>query len=430
MQEDTMTQERSRERAGELRQRAEKILAQDPQALQSLATTDIHKLINELNVHQIELEMQNDNLSSVQLELEKSLEKYQELYDFAPTGYFTLDRNSFILDVNLAGSKLLGSEKHRLIGTQFTACISADSQATFYLHHREVFKNGSKGTCEIQMLKADGRLFPVQLISTTFTNKIGKINECKIAVIDITERKESEAKTIELEAMKRSDQVKRELLANVSHELRTPLASIKGFIETILETDVKWSKQQKLDFLQSANTEADRLTLLIRDLLDMSRIESGRLTLDKRSCTVSQILDSVSGVLSGITAKHILKIASLAELPLIQADKVRIGQVVTNLTENAAKFSPEGSRISIEAKHLEGHIIISVADRGIGMMPEVISHLFDRFYQAKEVASGKTRGTGLGLSICKGIVEAHGGKIWVESEEGKGSRFSFSIPVE
>jgi signal transduction histidine kinase len=118
----------------------------------------------------------------------------------------------------------------------------------------------------------------------------------------------------------------------------------------------------------------------------------------------------------------------LPDLPPLYVDKVRITQVITNLVENAAKFSPEGSRIMIGAAAREGSILISVEDSGIGMPQEVVENLFNRFYQAQQVVSGKTRGTGLGLAICKGIVEAHGGKIWVESRERKGSKFYFTIP--
>jgi K+-sensing histidine kinase KdpD len=157
-------------------------------------------------------------------------------------------------------------------------------------------------------------------------------------VRDITERKETEVKTMELEALKIISQGKSDLLANVSHELRTPLASIKGNIESLIEPDVKWSKKQQLEFLQSANNEADRLTFLIRDLLDMSRIDSGKMELDKRSYLVSEIFDSASRVLSVITAKHKLKIIIAPLLSPVQADKVRIGQVITNLVENATKI--------------------------------------------------------------------------------------------
>ena len=116
-------------------------------------------------------------------------------------------------------------------------------------------------------------------------------------------------------------------------------------------------------------------------------------------------------------------------MPPVLVDKGRIGQVITNLVENATKFSAEGSPIVVEGKFDVGNVIISVEDSGIGMTPEVVAKLFDKFYQAQAVVEGKTQGTGLGLTICKGIVEAHGGKIWVESQQGKGSKFSFSIPV-
>jgi len=184
-----MAEEKSRERVSELRQRAEVILAEDPQAIRTMATADIQKLIQELNVYQIELEMQNEELRRVQLELQETRDKYLDLYDFAPTGYFTLDRNSLIVEVNFAGSELLGSEKSGLIGTQFTASISPDSQDAFYFHYREALKTSIKSTCELKMLKRDGTPFHAQLISTAVPDKDGNINHCRTAVIDITERK-------------------------------------------------------------------------------------------------------------------------------------------------------------------------------------------------------------------------------------------------
>ena len=275
----------------------------------------------------------------------------------------------------------------------------------------------------------DGSILVGRFTTRSVTNKDGTVDYVEGMVENITESKPAESQAIELETLKRLNKAKSDLLANVSHELRTPLASIKGFIETLVETDVKWNEEQQIDFLQSANKEADRLTLLIRDLLDMSRIDSGSLRLDKRSCQVGEVLDSVSGVISIIAAKHKIKLVQAPDLPAINVDKVRIGQVITNLVENATKFSAEGSTILIKAEDLNESIIFSVEDSGIGMLPDVVKNLFNRFYQAKEVAFGKSRGTGLGLSICKGVVESHGGKIWVDSQMGKGSTFSFSLPV-
>ena len=245
---------------------------------------------------------------------------------------------------------------------------------------------------------------------------------------DVTERKEAQIKELQIETLAAANQAKSELLANVSHELRTPLTSIKGYIETLLEPDVNWTKQQQLEFLQMANRETDRLTFLIRDLLDMSRIDSGKMILDKHPYTINEILDSVSGVLSIITERHHLDIIHKSNIPAILVDKIRIGQVITNLVENATKFSEEGTPIIVQVQPDDYSVLFSVEDKGEGMSRETLDNLFNRFFQAHRVVTGKTRGTGLGLAICKGIVEAHGGNIWAESEQGKGAKFCFRLP--
>jgi PAS domain S-box-containing protein len=246
---------------------------------------------------------------------------------------------------------------------------------------------------------------------------------------DITEHKLAEAAALETESLKRLNKAKSELLANVSHELRTPLASIKGFIETLMATDVKWKRQQQMEFLESANKEADHLTLLIRNLLDMSRIDSGKINLDIQPYLFQDILDSAESRLKAVTQAHQLHITISPDLPPVRMDKMRIAQVITNLVENAAKFSPDGSTIEISAQKENDTLRVSVTDKGVGISSEGMKNLFNRFYQAESIVTGKTRGTGLGLSICKGIIEAHGGRIWAESIPGRGSIFSFSLPL-
>jgi PAS domain S-box-containing protein len=256
----------------------------------------------------------------------------------------------------------------------------------------------------------------------------GKIVGVTGFVRDITVPKLAEAAALEAESLKQTNKARSELLANVSHELRTPLASIKGNIETLLADDVEWTKAQQLDFLSSANDEADHLTLLIRNLLDMSRLDSDKINLQKRQYKVQEILDSASSRLKALTRAHILEFDIQPGLPEVNMDKMRIAQVITNLVENAAKFSPEGSPITIGARSQGDRLVISVVDKGVGITEAAREKLFNRFYQAENVVCGKTRGTGLGLSICKGIIEAHGGSIWVESTAGLGSVFSFNLP--
>jgi PAS domain S-box-containing protein len=246
---------------------------------------------------------------------------------------------------------------------------------------------------------------------------------------DITERKRAVEQAHEAEALKKLDRLRTELLANVSHELRTPLASIKGFASTLLRTDTKWSEDEQRDFLKTIDEEADHLNRIIGDILDMSRIDTGALKLNPGFHNILEIMESVRGRFTQVTATHNLVIKTPAWLPPLYVDNTRIAQVLSNLVDNAMKYSLEGSEVIIEAKLAGDDIVISVEDSGIGIAPEALPKLFDRFYQVDRVVRGKKGGTGLGLSICRGIVQAHGGKIWVESEVGKGSKFSFSLPV-
>jgi two-component system, OmpR family, sensor histidine kinase KdpD len=341
--------------------------------------------------------------------------------------YIATLEEGLILEVNSNFENVFGYTREEVIGKTSLQLGLYNDPADQARTVSALKAKGYVRDLEIQGKKKGGELITVSLsVGVLLLNNKRHI----LGIIrDITEQQQAEAKIMEIETLKRVNQAKTELLSTVAHELKTPLASIKGNIESLLETDVTWSKRQELDFLQAAYDGTDRLALLIRDLLDMARIDSGRLSLNMKSHQVSEILDSVHDILSVITAKHKLKIIRGPDLPPLQGDITRIGQVITNLTDNATKFSQEGSPILIKAIFNEGNIVISVEDSGLGLAPEQISHLFDRFYQAHQPVSGKARGTGLGLAICRGIVESHGGKIWVESQPGKGSRFIFSIPA-
>jgi two-component system sensor histidine kinase KdpD len=166
----------------------------------------------------------------------------------------------------------------------------------------------------------------------------------------------------------------------------------------------------------------------VNDILDISRLEAGGMKLEKDNYHLSEIINSIEGRLAKLTEHHRLTINVPSELPEVYVDEGRIGQVITNLVENAAKYAPEGSEISIGAEQASDEIIVSVTDEGEGVPPELQDKLFDRFYQTESIVTGRKKGTGLGLSICKGIVEIHGGRIWVESKLGEGAKFSFSLP--
>jgi PAS domain S-box-containing protein len=364
--------------------------------------------------------------------LKTSAEQYQNLYEEAPNAYFTVGTDGRIKIANRSATKLLGYSMDELIGKPvidlYAETPSGKARAS------EIFQRFTDGgetkADELQMLTADGRELWITLSVKPVLDADGRVIESRSVVVDITEKKQAEMKAREFSVLKEVDRLRSELLANISHELRTPLASIKGFISTLLRTDTKWSDEEQLDFLQTVDQETDRLTRLISDILDISRIYAGALKLTRNKYTVSEILGLISSTLANIAKNHKLEVVVPSELPPLLVDEVRIGQVFTNLVENATKFSDWGSTITIGA-HLSGdEIIVSITDRGEGIPRELQDKLFDRLYQTTSFATGrKKEGTGLGLSICRGIIEAHKGKIWVESKGGKGSTFSFSLMV-
>lgn len=228
-------------------------------------------------------------------------------------------------------------------------------------------------------------------------------------------------------ALRELDTMRTELLANVSHELRTPLAVIKGSASSLLQPDVNFDEQVWRDFLQSIDKDADALTRLVDDLLMMSRLEVGALEVKKKPHSLAEVLNSVRDRLDNLAAKHRLNVDIPDKLPPVIIDVDRIGEVLTNLVDNAVNYSEENTSITIEANPNGKEVIISVADEGIGIPSELHQKVFDRFFQVNGHKARRRRGTGLGLAICRGIVEAHGGRIWVESEPGQGAKFKFSL---
>jgi K+-sensing histidine kinase KdpD len=230
-------------------------------------------------------------------------------------------------------------------------------------------------------------------------------------------------------SLRELDAMRTEFLANVSHELRTPLAVIKGSANSLLQPDVIFDEQTRREFLVSIDKDADTLTRLVDDLLLMSRLEADALQVNRKPHYVSEIVDFIRDRLESLTIKHQLRIFIPDATPVVLADDIRIGEVLTNLVDNAVKFSDDNTTISLEARRSGKEVIISVTDEGIGIPPELHEKVFERFFQGNGAKTSRRKGTGLGLSICRGIVEAHGGKIWLESKPGKGTRFSFSLPV-
>jgi PAS domain S-box-containing protein len=224
------------------------------------------------------------------------------------------------------------------------------------------------------------------------------------------------------------DRMKSEFITTAAHELRTPLTSIQGFSELLLTRD-DLSDEDKKEFLKYINTQSVGLAGIINDLLDLSRIEAGvGLSLNKTECKAGDAIREIVQYFQATYPSFQFEL-SLPDKPVdLFVDKEKMWQVIQNLLSNAVKFSPGGDKIRIAGEMVNDSYQVSVQDQGLGMTSEQVEKIFDRFYRA-DMSSSALEGTGLGMSIVKHIIEAHGGKIWVESEAGKGTTVSFTIPL-
>jgi signal transduction histidine kinase len=289
--------------------------------------------------------------------------------------------------------------------------------------------------------RKDGSRVPVEISLSPVKSEDGF--RVTAIIRDIRERKQNEdqiremqqAYTRELESrnreVERANQLKSEFLASMSHELRTPLHTIIGFAELLAEEIEGPLNEKQKRFLDHIHTDSLHLLELINDVLDLSKIESGRLEL---RCETFDVASALEETLSSIRPQGIAKFIDItADVPLVTgifADRVRFKQILFNLLSNAVKFTPERGRISVEATLRDDCLEMSVSDTGIGIPAAQHEAVFDKFYQVGATTKGVREGTGLGLAITKSLVEKHGGRIWVESEPGKGSRFTFTIAVE
>jgi K+-sensing histidine kinase KdpD len=234
---------------------------------------------------------------------------------------------------------------------------------------------------------------------------------------------------IALKQAREADRIKSLLLSTVSHELRTPLATIKGSASLLIEHHSKIRAPQRLQHLQDIEEEADKLTELISSLLDMSRIEAGTLQISVHPFNLADVTNETVQKARVRLKDRTFGVRNAKVAIMCSGDVRRVEQIIGNLIDNASKYSSHGTEIDLELSKTDHEAIVSVSDHGIGIDPEHIGHIFDRFYQVKMGSDSGRHGIGLGLAICRGLVEAQGGRIWAESKPKRGSTFSFSLPL-
>jgi two-component system sensor histidine kinase KdpD len=245
------------------------------------------------------------------------------------------------------------------------------------------------------------------------------------------------------EALRQSEKLKSALLDAVTHDLRTPLTSVKASITTLLdeargeadgEQPIVLDRESRIEMMEVIDQESDRLNRFIGGLIELARIEAGELQLRRRWGAVDDIISAALTRAEPVTRSHTIDLQIEKELPVVSVDERAVSEVVYTLIENAAKYSPAGTKIQIIAEHIgDGLVRMAVEDEGVGIPEELRERVFDRFFRATrdgDVPTNKPSGTGMGLAIAKGIIEAHNGKIWIESgSRGKGTRVVFTVPT-
>ncbi len=413
-----------------------------PETLEDLTPGNMLKMMHQLQVHQIELEMQNDELRRTQWQLDAARIRYFDLYDLAPIGYCTIDEKGMIIEANLMAARLLGCDRTALVKQPLSRFIVKADQDTYYLHRKLLLELTDPQTCELRMLDKEGATFWVSLASTYDKNPEGT-PLLRMVMSDISERKKAAAERMLLDellqqknnhlehaiaAAEKANHAKSDFLSDMSHELRTPLNAILGFAQLIEGGTTPLTPLQKkhLDQILQAGWY---LRDLINELLDLALIESGKLSLSMETVSVADVLRDCQTMIEpqaksrGIT----LYFPQIEISHYVSADYTRLKQVIINLLSNAIKYNKRNGKVAISCvKQSAERLRICVEDSGEGLNPEKIHQLFQPFNRLGQETSGE-EGTGIGLVMTKRLSELMGGAIGVESVPGKGSKFWIEI---
>jgi two-component system phosphate regulon sensor histidine kinase PhoR len=343
--------------------------------------------------------------------LTKALAETEALLGGMEEGVLILDLNGRIKKINGAMEAILAHAFPSDGGRHYLE-VFRDPELNELIQSTLGDKKGHRGS--LSPLGQPGRTFQVQSSLVQYPENGG---EGVIVVFhDITD-------------LKRLERVRQDFVANVSHELRTPLTAVKGFVEALHDGGLQ-NPSQAEQFLQVIERHVERMDKIVSDLLLLSEIESPDRSLKKEALffpgLISTVVDALHPLAEG--KNQTLQVKINGELPPVQGDSQKIHQVLVNLLHNAISYTPEGGSIILEAGSVPGGAEISIFDNGIGIPPEDVPRIFERFYRVDKARSRDQGGTGLGLSIVKHIVEAHGGHVHVESKPGKGSRFTFFLP--
>ncbi len=407
-----------------LRDRVRKNL-EEKRLVQALSDKEASELIETLSIHQEELKIQNEELIRVQIELEKSKAKYFQLYDLAPVGYITMNPDLIIKEANLAASMLLETNRNNMINRGISSFILDRCQETLYLHYLRVAKGEGKQKHVLIVRRKDGKKFLVQFESNLIED--GPQKGFRSILTDVTElRRAQKAQKDFSKDLERSNNELEAFAYVASHDLREPLRMVRNYLDLLERMYLgKVLDEQAERYIDFARDGADRMQVMIDDILTYARIgtQGDPYQLIDMGKAIDKVLTALDKEITESEA-----IVTVGPMPKVMADPSQMMQLMQNLIVNAIKFhGPAQPMIHISALQGEKEYTFAVKDNGIGIDMEYSNMIFIMFQRLN--TKEKYRGSGLGLAIAKKIVERHDGRIWVESELGKGATFYFTIPV-
>ena len=373
-----------------------------------------------------QLKEQIKELKQAMRALKESEEKYRTYVTISPYPIFVIDLDGKFLDVNPEACRVAGYSSEDILKKRISDFILPSRVDNYEVTFHKLQTEG-KLSGEFPFINKTQDLFYLELHAVQIPG-----NKFLAICMDITERKKAEDEMLRAKIIaENANRTKNEFLANMSHELRTPLNSVIGFSDMLLGGAGGELSEKQLRYLTNISNSGKHLLSIINEILDISRIESGEMTINKQKILLGEVYEEIHSILKQLADNKSIdfQMPLESEETYVYADKVKLKQIFYNLVTNAIKFTEKGGSVLIDSTIDDKFVHISVIDNGIGIDSEGMKRLFNPFVQLDSSESRKYEGTGLGLALSKELVNLHGGDIWAESEPGKGSTFTFTIPV-
>ncbi len=347
--------------------------------------------------------------------LQLSEKKYRTLVESSPDGILSVDPRGCIMDCNTGICRLLGYTMEELKGSNIRQVFARKAVEAVPSFRKQIDQHGF-AEAEMEMVHHSGRKIPVW--AKMVEVKGAKQDDFQILVY-----------LRDMEERKKVDELKDQFIGLVSHELRTPLTVIMGAVNTALSEATHLSPEETRQLLEDAASESELLSHILENLLELSRSQADRLTLHLEPLKLEDVVQKTIHEARCHSSMHQFVMDLPKKIPPLRADRIRLERILHNLVENAVKYSP-GGEVRVSARQEGKNLVIAVHDQGPGISPHDQARLFQPFWRTRQAETDFTKGVGLGLVVCRRLVEAHGGKIWLESEPGQGTTFFFTLPIE